>query len=242
MTLLNTVKDVCSVVGVLLPTSVFNNTIDKRTMSEMVTLANEMAQRIAYDSRDWTFLRKVATFTGDAVALPPDYLVTGTTAFDLPADYKRMLLTSNLWRSTYSQAPMRFVADTDEWLRRRARSATDGHGEWTNLGGQVHIFPPLGASETAFFSYLSKNCVALASGGYGDVFVSDGDSFALDERLLKLGMIWQWKAQKGSPYAEDLGTYEDALNSSTARDSPAPIIIDRPYVDSWEYASHGYGW
>ena len=24
-------------------------------------------------------------------------------------------------------------------------------------------------------------------------------------------MIWQWKAQKGSPYAEDMGTYGDAL-------------------------------
>ena len=34
---------------------------------------------------------------------------------------------------------------------------------------------------------------------------------AIDERLLKLGMIWQWKANKGSPYAEDMGTYSDAL-------------------------------
>ena len=27
--------------------------------------------------------------------------------------------------------------------------------------------------------------------------MNDADSFALDERVLKLGMIWQWKAQKG---------------------------------------------
>ena len=41
--------------------------------------------------------------------------------------------------------------------------------------------------------------------------MADGDSFVLDERLLKLGMIWQWKANKGSPYAEDMATYGDAL-------------------------------
>jgi len=40
-------------------------------------------------------------------------------------------------------------------------------------------------------------------------------------------MIWQWKAQKGSPYAEDMGTYGDALTSAMGRDNPAPIIIGR---------------
>ena len=40
-------------------------------------------------------------------------------------------------------------------------------------------------------------------------------------------MIWQWKAQKGSPYAEDMGTYGDALTNAMGHDSPAPIIIGR---------------
>jgi hypothetical protein len=231
MSLLSVVKDVCAVTGILLPTSVFNNTVDKRTMSEMVTLANEMAQRIAYDSSDWTFLRKAATIAGDGV----------TSAFDLPADYKRLLLTSNLWRSTYQQAPMRFISDTDEWLRRRARVYNDAHGEWTNLGGRVEVWPPLANGENAFFAYLSKNCVALAGGGYGDSFTADTDSFALDERLLKLGMIWQWKSQKGSPYAEDLGTFTDAMAYAMGKDQPAPIMISSRPVDTWGYAG-GYGW
>jgi len=79
---------------------------------------------------------------------------------------------------------------------------------------------------TATFVYLDKNCVVLASGGFGDRFMADGDSFRLDERLLKLGMIWQWKALKGSPYAEDMGTYSDALANMMGRDSPSPIIVD----------------
>ena len=85
------------------PQSVFTNITGNRTMQEMLSLANEMAQRIAYDFRDWTKFRKTQTFVGDGV----------TTAFDLPADYKRMLLTSNVWRSTSTQSPMTFIPDTD---------------------------------------------------------------------------------------------------------------------------------
>jgi len=280
MTILQVVKDVCAVVGVPVPQSVFSNITGNRTMQEMLALANEMAQRIAYNTREWSQLKKTATITGDGV----------TTAFDLPANYKRMLLTSNVWRATSPQQPMHFVPDTDEWMKRRSSSFYDNSswGEWTMFGGQMHIYPPLAneypvwanntsypagaiardavdgsiwrsvathtssappmtfAQERAFglwndrltttydayFTYLDKNCIALNSGGFGDVFMNDLDTFVLDERLLKLGMIWQWKAQKGSAYAEDMGTYGDALTYAMGNDSPAPILIDRKRVSN----------
>jgi len=217
MTLLSVVKSVCSVVGVQQPQSVFSAINSNRTMQEMLDLANEMAQRIAYDNRDWTLFRATATCIGDGT----------TTAFDLPADYKRMLLTSNVWRSSSTIAPMRFVPDTDQWLNRRAYTISDAWGEWTMLGGKILIAPPMGAGVSSYFPYLHKNCIALAAGGVGDSFMSDDDRFALDERVLKLGMIWQWKAEKGSPYSEDLSSYSDALAALAGQDGPAPIIIGR---------------
>jgi hypothetical protein len=219
MALLSVIKDVCATVGVTIPSSVFSNITGNRTMQEMLSLANEMAQRIAYDNRDWTALKRTNTIVGDGVS----------TAFDLPADYQRMLLTSNVWRSTSTQSPMRFIPDTDEWLNRRADEVTDtaAWGEWTMLGGQIHIWPVLEVDQSAYFAYLHRNCIALASGGFGDVFMADGDRPVLNERVLKLGMIWQWKAQKGAPYAEDMGTYGDALTYAMGHDSPGPIIIGR---------------
>jgi hypothetical protein len=104
---------------------------------------------------------------------------------------------------------------------------TTGFGEWTLLGGDMVFSPILAAGQKVSFVYLDKNCVKLASGGYGDEFLADGDTFRIDERILKLGMIWQWKANKGSPYAEDMGTYSDALVNVAGSDKPAPIIIDR---------------
>ena len=57
MTILSIIKDVCAMVGVQQPTSVFAGIAGNRTMMEMLSLANEMAQRIAYDYRDWTCLK-----------------------------------------------------------------------------------------------------------------------------------------------------------------------------------------
>ena len=217
MTITSVVKDVCAAVGVAIPQSLFTNITGNRTMTEMLSLANEMAQRIAYDTRDWNKLRKVQTMVGDGVA----------ESFALPVDYKRMLLTSKVWKSTSFMHSVRFVPDLDEWLNRRQQNNTSAYGEWTIIGDRLFINPVMGSIVTAYFGYLHKNCVALNSGGLGDAFVNDGDRFVLDERLLKLGMIWQWKAQKGSPYAEDMATYSDALASLAGRDSPAPIYVDR---------------
>jgi hypothetical protein len=124
------------------------------------------------------------------------------------------------------------VPDTNDWLQRRALNRFDAWGEWTIIGNQMLIWPTMGVGVTATFAYLDKNCVALASAATATVSVADGDSFALDERVLKLGMIWQWKAQKGSPYAEDMGTYGDALTIAMGNDSPAPIIVGRKPISS----------
>lgn len=246
MTIQTVVRDVCAAVGVAQPPSVFASLSTTRTMQEMVALANEMAQRIAADTRDWTRLKVQHVYTGDGVIDPVTKVITGTAAFELPISYQRMPVSSNVWRSSTMNSPMTFIPNTDEWLRRRAGGETDnGRGEWTIMGGRMHFWPILlgpitdpvtlfvTPAEKATFIYIDRYCVALEGGGYGDTFVADGDSFILGERLLKLGMVWQWKAGKGSPYAEDMGTYTDALANAMGFDSPAPILMGRPRIVGW---------
>jgi hypothetical protein len=122
---------------------------------------------------------------------------------------------------------MVFFPDTDEWMQRRAAGDNDAWGEWTMYGGQIHVWPAMAVGVSAWFTYLDKNPVALTSGGYGDRFQADTDTFRLDERLLKLGMTFDWKMKKGSPYAEDMGTYSDAIAMAMGHDKPAPIIVGR---------------
>jgi hypothetical protein len=227
MSLLTVVNDVCAVVGVQIEPTVFGAINANRTMQEMLALANEMAQRISGDLRDWTMLKKSATLLGNGV----------TEAFNLPPDYRRILTAGNLWLSTSTLQPARFVPDTDEWLQRRTANNTNSWGEWTIYGGQVHIWPIMGVNASARFSYLDKNAVESrdTAGSFlqnVERFTADTDTFRLPERLLKLGMIWQWKAQKGSPYSEDLGTYQDAMTMAMGSDSPAPILIGRTPISA----------
>jgi len=238
MSLLTVVRDVCAVVGVAAPASVFSAIGSNRTMFEMVACANEMAQRIAYDTRDWTELRTRHMFLGagteidDPLDLAP--WVPPQDVFPLPANYKRMLLTTNLWRAGAAHTPMKFIDDHDEWLQRHLLNDNTAQGEWTLFGRELHTRPGVPLGDSITFMYLDKNCVALSGGGYGDRFQNDADSFRLDERLLKLGMTFDWKMKKGSPYAEDMGTYQDAISSAMGRDKPAAIYIGgRAIADVW---------
>jgi hypothetical protein len=232
MSLLSVVKDVCMANGLAPPASMFGTSTQPRTQAELLSLANETAQKIAYDVREWRALKSIATITGDGVA----------DRFALPADFKRMLLTSQVYPSASTNTPLKFVPDANEWLLRRINNRVDGWGEWTIIGDDMLIFPilqaavvthPASPAQQVTFAYLNKNCIRLAGGGYGDQFTNDGDVFRIDERLLKLGMVWQWKANKGSPYAEDMGTYSDALVNIAGADTPAPIIVDSGWDRGW---------
>lgn len=224
MTVQSVVQEVCSVIGVRPPNgSLFQSPYADRTAWEFVNLANEIAQRIAYDTRDWTALKRLWQF-GGGTSEP------GGDAFPLPADYRRMLLTTNVWRSNNNQRPMSFISDTDEWFQRRFAGNNSVHGEWMLMGDSIFTWP--GFDGTQRLVYLDKNCVSLASGGFGNRFLADADTFRLDERLLKLGMIWQWKANKGATYAEDLATYEDALSRIGGNDKPSPVIVGSQPISS----------
>ena len=108
------------------------------------------------------------------------------------------------------------------------------------FGGNININPPLATGQTANYGYMEKNCIANSS-GVTDSFTSDTDTFRLDERILKLGMIWQWKAQKGAPYSEDLGTYSDAIAYIMGKDSPAPIIVGNKPISVAAKAVYPFG-
>lgn len=212
MTILSVIRQVCPVVGLTVPEAVFSQT--DREWVEMQALANEMAQRIAFDTRDWTALKVLATLTGDGVA----------EGFNLPSDYKRMLKKAQLWPSASPYAPLVHYPDSDVWLGMEVQSFQSTIGSWTMVGNQILIKPVVTSAATVKFYYLTKNIVADNDGGPKAEFDKDDDVFRLDERLLKLGMIWQWKANKGQSYAEDMANYEDALAMASGADKGSNII------------------
>lgn len=183
---------------------------------EMADLSNEVAQDIL-STYDWRALTRIATLTGD------------TTVFPVPADYDRMVKGSAVadpinWFWSYTP-----FSSVTEWRR-----LVDGGyqmivpGGWIIIDGAFNFYPA--PYDGATFPYISKGYARSSDGEIKNEFDQDTDTFALPERLLTLGLIWRWKAQKGLAYAEDLETYEIALAREQVKDKGyRPLFETRPH-------------
>lgn len=215
MTVLSTVQAASLSLGLEVPSVLFSNT--ERTWVEMRTLVNECARQIL-DEYDWSALKATATVTGDGVS----------TAFDLPSDYSRMVQDANLWGPSYTFYPAQQIQDFNFWLEMLMWDPDTWNQRWSVFGGKLNIVPVLPLGETLVYGYITDNIV---SGG-GDVFNDDTQTFVLDERLLKLSIIWNWKKAKGQDYAAELQEYENDANRAKFRDVGArqTIYTGRPFL------------
>lgn len=186
------------------PTAVFST--QEQIALEMSDLANDVAVEIA-ESYDWRALTKIARFTGDGVI---DY-------FPFPSDYNRMTVNNGIrdmknWFWGYFP-----FDDVNEFLMMKENGfSLLSPGGWIILDGGFNFVPaPVG---TATFPYISSNFARSNDGEAKSRFTADDDEFVLSERLLTLGLIWRWKAQKGLEYSEDLATYNAALSHDQTAD------------------------
>lgn len=212
MTILTVVRGACIQCQLAVPDAVMASTTVE--MIEMAELLQDCAVMIA-QSAAWQLLRTVHTLTGDA----------STTSFALPSDYDWMPTGEQVW-GTDIEAPMGHVPDTNEWLGLEIQDFVTVTGIWTIYGGQMHIRPAMNAGKYAKFFYQSNKIWTLASNSASAATpVADGDTFRLDERLLKLALTYRWKQAKGLPYAEELNDYETMRERLIARDRGAQRVV-----------------
>ena len=82
----------------------------------------------------------------------------------------------------------------------------------------------LTSGETVQFYYLTNKIVADEDGLTKASFTNDGDVFRLDERLLRLGVIWRWKQLKGLPFEVPALEYQTLLEQRAMREAAKGII------------------
>lgn len=189
------------------------------TQFKVQEIANEAALDIA-QAYDWLELTRMDTIAADGQAM----------AFDLPADYGRMLVKgdvhSYLWFRDYQRA-----RDMDEWMRIINFKPSAVPGWWTLYGGQIHFWPPPPADAQPRFGYISNQIVRAQDGTLKTAFSTDSDAFVLDEQLLLLAMIWRYKQAEGLDYQEDMQNYEIRLSQLAAKDKGSrPIRSTRRSV------------
>lgn len=213
MTVLSTVQAAAPRLGIAVPSVLFSDA--GRTGVELQEAINEAARAMC-DDFDWQQLKAIHTITGDGT----------DTSFALPSDYLRMPKATNFWPSEEPTTPIRFFLDLDDWIAEDVRTITEITKRAIIYGNELHIKPAVGNAATVKFAYVS-NLIVIATGGTvatKTAFTADTDTFLLDERALKLNLIWRWKAAKGRPYAQDKDEY-DALVDSLAGNSKGPRVI-----------------
>lgn len=193
------------------PTSVFSTS--DAFANELVLAANETVEAIV-GGYDWQKLTTLATFTGDGT----------TEAFDLPSDYVRMIKKAKVHSATWQNAAFTAAADEDAWLYAKDTSIVGTPGIWIILGGQFQVFPAMAVGETARFYYISNLAVAPNSGANKATFTLDSDTLRFSEELLRLGIVWQWRANKRMEYAEDMQNFEITMAQIYGADKGSSIL------------------
>ena len=211
MTVLAAIQEACGVIPLRQPSSVFGSS--DREALELQRLANTVGRRIAR-AYEWQELTTLATINGNGA----------TTAFALPADYYKMPRDTKLWSSKLEQ-PYSHIMSLDAWLEMEVRSFNNIIGRWIIIGNMIEIRPAPASGETINYYYLSNNFVTSAAGPTANIFAADGDTFRLSETLLALAMIWQWRANKGLPYAENMQDYEDEKEREIAKNRGPRLLL-----------------
>lgn len=223
MTILSCCQDAAVKLNRTKPTSIF--TSSDPFAAELLLAAKETAEALVKEEHDWRALTLMATCQGDA----------STTVFPLVSPlvtgFERMIKGADVHSLRFKNATFRWAKDLDEWLFIKDNLLVGSPGNVVLLNNTIQIFPPMPVSDTGRFFYIS-NYYALSAGGTPQAtFQADNDTFALDERLLRLGIIWRWRADKRLEYAEDLKNYEIAKMTAMGKDKGnQPVVVGRQRV------------
>ncbi|MCA1440317.1 hypothetical protein I6F07_08850 [Ensifer sp. IC4062] len=189
MTLLAVINEVSDIVSLDRFDSVYG-TNDPNAQT-MVALAEEAGAEIARRA-DWKRMLKTHT-----VSASPELV---------PADYQRLAPGGSV-----RAADGRFfrpVTNGGQW----AVIAGVASGEpYCHLSGKTMLFSPAASAAGATIDYVSKNWVLGDPYEERDTFRADDDTTLFPERLLKKGLIWRWKRQKGLSFEDNLAEFEADL-------------------------------
>ncbi|MCD0415687.1 hypothetical protein LOC51_00535 [Rubrivivax sp. JA1024] len=193
------------------PTSLFSTS--DQFAQELAELATDIAADIL-GAHDWQALKALAELAGDGA----------TVALDLPVDFARLVKAPKIHSKLYPMTDFCAASDEDEWLRLVDLGFAATPGTWILLGGKLQIYPAMPTGEKARFYYIRSRPVRPIAGEAKAAFTLDTDEFVLPQRLLELGLMWRWRAQKRMEYAEDMANYELALERAIAADKGGKLL------------------
>ena len=215
MTMLSIIQDVAQQLGINIPNAAA--TSNDPQVLQLVALLNKEGTALSVRPEEgWQAMQLEASFTtvatetqGSITTIAPNY---------------RYIINNTIWnRST--RRPVFGPLSPQQWQAVKGWFASGPYSEYRLVGNNINFSPVPPAGQSCYFEYVTKNWATDSTGAIGKTaFTADTDLTLLNEELLKLGLVWRWKAMKGLEYNEDKIEYEDRVNLAIARDTPKPIL------------------
>jgi hypothetical protein len=210
VTLLAIVQSAADRLGLTRPSTVISSPDENAKI--LLGMAQEEGEALA-DRYTWQALQTEHTFS----------TADGTASYALPTGFD-FLIKDTVFNRT-SRRRMLGDLTPAQWQETQASLVTMVNPAFRIRGSLFYISPTPTAIETVAYEYVTKNW-CQSSGGTGQTqWAADTDVALLDEELIKLGVIWRFRAKKGFDYAEDMNSYEIAVNNAILKDG-ARVNID----------------
>lgn len=212
MTLLTMMGDVRNAMGFSAPTAVMSST--DTMILELLAMANTSGKSLV-TAFPWQEITKQQLFTSTAAFSQGSFQSLCTDN-----DFNR-IVNNTLWNRSQilrGTGPITGV----EWQNNQAASAAAPFPKFRIWQGQLFIGPSVPtAGDTWAFEYVSNNWCEGALGTGQNAWVADTDTGILSEELMKLDIIWRWKASKSLEYADDKANFDDQFNLRTGQTTGA---------------------
>jgi hypothetical protein len=208
LTLLNLIQETCIRTGVPKPASAIGS-FDKQ-VQQMVGLANELVEE-TLTRGTWQETIRECVFTTVAGE------VQGT--LDSLAVYGlKYILNETIYNRTL-RLPLYGPLSASEWQALKALPNAGPFYKYRIRQNTLHFNPAGVAGQICAFEYESRYAIVAEDGlTYKSQFTKDTDSIVLQEDMMRAGLRWKWKAEKGLAYDEDFRRYETMLNNNLGND------------------------
>ena len=224
LSLLQLCKDAADLIGIARPTSVFSSS--DRANQRLFTMSVQEGVDLM-ETVDWTMLQRLHTFT----------TTTDTAEYTLPADYDRLIQSTEWDRSRYE--PLIGPLSPQRW--QAIKSGLIGSGV---VGRRYRIYrsestatrtfrldptpTSSDAGETLAFEYISSYWCATSGGTAQATWAADTDYTLLPDRLHMLGTVVRFKRALGLDFASEADEHANLLGRKSGQDRPAPTLSMAP--------------
>lgn len=160
------------------------------------------------DRHDWSGA------AGSATISP----VSEQSAWSFPADYVRLQTgDASVFEVSPNRRPIICVASDGSWNEMTAWGWGGAQRFYRLTGTGLEFYRPLPAGAVVKIAYQTPKWIV---GGLDAWATEASDKPVFPSRLLRLGVIYRWRKQKGMRYADDMAEYETALARAISEDAP----------------------